>query len=401
MTKYILFDDVSRNSLLPLTYLRPSADIRCGILTFREKWEFYLKSSTYNLCIDYLKKKFPIEVGNLNVFIKGTLFPNIELREKILQLKQGQALVNSKYRDVLAFVLSDEEVRKHSFEKKNWVVYDDIISLQKVEFSCEYSTVSNVWDIFSMNDRAIAEDFKILTNGKKSAEISPTNQVFNKEQVFIEQGAIVECSVLNASAGPIYIGKDAEIMEYSAVRGPFALCEHATLKMGAKIYGATTIGPYCKVGGEVNNSVFFGFSNKAHDGFIGNSVIAEWCNIGADTNNSNLKNTYEIVKLWSYPDRKFISTGLQFCGLIMADHSKCSINTMFNTGTVVGVNANIFGTGFPRNFVPSFSWGATNVTKKFQFDKAVEIAKNVCDRRGVILSDIDIEILYSVYQMSE
>ncbi len=401
MTKYILFDDITRNSLLPLTYLKPSADIRCGIMSLREKWEFYLKNNTNNLCANYLRKKYPLEIATENVFIKGTLFPNTDLIEKIYQLQIGQVLIDSKNAVVLAFKLTDEQVFKYDIDKKEFISFDDIQALQQIEYEGECYSISHLWDIFSLNDRAINEDFKTLTEGRQSAEISSSNHIINKEQIFIEQGAIVECSVLNASAGPIYIGKDAEVMEFAAIRGPFALCENSSLKIGAKIYGATTIGPHCKVGGEVNNSVFFGFSNKAHDGFLGNSVIAEWCNLGADTNNSNLKNTYEVVKLWSYPERKFVSTGLQFCGLIMADHSKCSINTMFNTGTVVGVNANIFGTGFPRNFVPSFAWGATTVTSKFQFDKAIEIAKSVLQRRGVILSDIDIEILHSVYQMSE
>jgi len=220
------------------------------------------------------------------------------------------------------------------------------------------------------------------------------------EHIFVEEGAKVECAILNASTGPIYIGKDAEIMEGAIVRGPLALCEHAALKMGAKIYGPTTIGPHSKVGGEVNNSVIIGYSNKGHDGFLGNSVLGEWCNIGADSNNSNLKNNYAEVKLWNYPQERFVNTGLTFCGLIMGDHSKCGINTMFNTGTVVGVNANIFGSGFPRNFVASFSWGGAAGFTTYKTADAFEVAARVFDRRGMVFNETEQEILQHVFEIT-
>jgi UDP-N-acetylglucosamine diphosphorylase/glucosamine-1-phosphate N-acetyltransferase len=262
-------------------------------------------------------------------------------------------------------------------------------------------SIENPWDIFSKNGDAIKSDFELVTKGRKSLALSSTNQVIAAENIFVEEGAVVECAILNASTGPIYIGKDAEIMEGSIVRGPFSLGEHSALKLGAKIYGPTTIGPHSKVGGEVNNSVIFGFSNKAHDGFLGNSVLGEWCNIGADSNNSNLKNNYAEVKLWNYNKERFVGTGLTFCGLIMGDHSKCGINTMFNTGTVVGVNANIFGSGFPRNFVASFSWGGAAGFTTYKLKDAFEVASKVFERRSMVFDETEQEILTHVFELTE
>jgi UDP-N-acetylglucosamine diphosphorylase/glucosamine-1-phosphate N-acetyltransferase len=260
--------------------------------------------------------------------------------------------------------------------------------------------VLHPWDIFRLNGLAIESDFDLITKGRKSQPISNTNKVLNAERVFVEEGAVVECAVLNAQTGPIYIGVNAEVMEGSLIRGPFALCEGATLKLGAKIYGPTTIGPYSKAGGEINNSVIFGNSNKAHDGFLGNSVIGEWCNLGADSNTSNLKNNYTNVKLWNYIKQGFVDTGLQFCGLIMGDHSKCGINTMFNTGTVVGVSANIFGDGFPRNFIPSFSWGGAQGFTLYKTEKAFETAQKVLARRGQELNKVEVDILTHVFKLT-
>ena len=257
-----------------------------------------------------------------------------------------------------------------------------------------------LWDIFSKNDSAIRDDFSLLTEGRKSQPISSSNKFAGSQQIFIEKGAVVECSVLNATNGPIYIGKNAEVMEGCLIRGPFALGENAVLKMGAKIYGATTIGPYCKVGGEVNNSVFQSNSNKAHDGFLGNSVIGEWCNLGADTNNSNLKNNYANVKIWSHATEEMVDTGMQFCGLFMGDHSKSGINTMFNTGTVVGVNANIYGSDFPIHFVPSFSWGTAQGFSDYRLEKALEVAERVMARRNQKLTTSERKILSHIFNLT-
>jgi UDP-N-acetylglucosamine diphosphorylase/glucosamine-1-phosphate N-acetyltransferase len=240
-----------------------------------------------------------------------------------------------------------------------------------------------------------------LTKGRKSQPLNNSCRNIGKGKIFIEEGASANDTTFNTTTGCIYIGKDAEVMEGSVVRGPFALCEHSVLKMSSKIYGATTIGPHSKVGGEVNNSVVFGYSNKAHDGFLGNSVIGEWCNLGADTNNSNLKNNYANVKLWNYSGENFIDTGLQFCGLIMGDHSKCGINTMFNTGTVAGVSSNIFGSGFPRNFIPSFSWGGAQGFTTYRFEHAIETAQLVMQRRNTELTDNDKDILKYIFDNDE
>ncbi|MEN8856889.1 MAG: GlmU family protein [Flavobacteriaceae bacterium] len=381
---YILFDGNVRNSLLPFTYTRPVADIRIGILTIREKWEKYLGLTTTTISEEYLEDKYPMVEMEENRLINSSFLPTKELVAIVKTLSKNQAIFKAD--EIIAFYTSDtqEEV--------------DFDSYEQIEFEGELLQVKNTWDIFSLNDKAIQADFDLITKDRTSQPIPEGVQVIEKENIFIEDGATVLLSSLNASEGPIYIGKDAEIMEACAVRGPFAMCDHSVLKMGSKIYGATTLGPYCKVGGEVNNSVLFGYSSKGHEGFLGNSVLGEWCNIGADTNTSNLKNNYAEVKLWDYEVGRFAKTGLQFCGLMLGDHSKCGINTMFNTGTVVGVSANIFGSGFPRNFVPSYSWGGASGFTVYQINKVFEVAEVVMKRRNLVLSDQDKKILEHVFE---
>lgn len=396
---FILFDDRFRNHLLPLTFIRPVSQIRCGILTIQEKWAYFLQGEISNFTVPYLRKKFQLKSNHLNLFINGGIFPNSKLVDAIVALQPGNVILSCDGKDVIAFATDANGMKQ--FSNNKYIDIEHVADFNSSIFYDDYIKIYHPWDVFALNGKAIEMDFELLTHGRKSKELSSTNTVIGSGQLFIEDGVVAECSVFNTTNGPIYLAKGSEVMENCSIRGPFSLGEHSVLKMGAKIYSSTTIGPECKVGGEVNNSVFFGYSNKAHDGFLGNSVIAEWCNLGADTNNSNLKNTYEIVKLWSYPDKQFVSTGLQFCGLIMGDHSKCGINTMFNTGTVVGVSANIFGDGFPRNYIPSFSWGGAAGFKKFQFSKAIEVAQAVYNRRNAILSDFDIEILQSLYEMSE
>lgn len=367
------------------------ADIRVGILTIREKWEMFLGAKTSSKTEDYLSKKFPFLTlpGEDNIWINGAICPNEELVNEIKKLGISQALYHG------------TELLALNSGKDMAIDFNTLPGYDIKKSNVEFLKIENLWDIFSMNGKAISDDFDLLTKNRTSQELSSTNKVLGIENIFIEGGAKVEFSILNATTGPIYIGKDAEIMEGSIVRGPFALGEHATLKMGAKIYGPTTIGPHSKVGGEVNNSVIFGFSNKAHDGFLGNSVIGEWCNIGADSNNSNLKNNYAQVKLWNHGLEKFENTGLTFCGLFMADHSKCGINTMFNTGTVVGVSANIFGSGFPRNFVPSFSWGGASGFSTYKLNDAFEVAKKVFERRELDFNETEKEILAHVFDITE
>lgn len=383
----IFFDDVTRINLLPLTYTRPCADLRCGILTFREKWEKHLGfSSSSSLTEAYLQAKFPIKIDTDNLGINGCLFPDASLKEAVLNLEIGQGLTaNGK---LLAWRLSDDALKEGALD-----------SIDAVEYEGETRLIAAPWDIFSMNDRAIEEDFDLITAGRTSQPLSSTNTLLG-DRIFAEEGAVAECSILNSKTGAIYLGKDSEVMEGSVVRGALALCEHAALKLSTKIYGATTIGPHSKVGGEVNNSVLIGYSNKGHDGFLGNSVLGEWCNLGADTNNSNLKNNYAEVKLWSYAKNGFARTGLQFCGLIMGDHSKSGINTMFNTGTVVGVSANIFGSGFPRNFVPSFSWGGAQGFETFALNKADEVAEKMMSRRGIEYDEKEKAIMKHLFEAS-
>lgn len=394
---YILFDDMSRNSLLPLTFSRPVAAIRIGILTIAEKWEKYLNVKPAFITQPYLNLRYKLISTANNFLINGSICPDHQLIDNIHALKEHEMLVKGDI--IIAFTASEAMV--HNFAAKGIVINNDeeFKHYKKVEYKGEIFTVSNLWDIFSKNGKAIADDFTLLVKGKISQPISSTNQVIAPQNIFLEEGAKVECAILNAKDGFIYIGKDAEIMEGTIVRGSLALCNHAQLKLGAKIYGPTTIGPYSKVGGEVNNSVIFGYSNKAHDGFLGNAVLGEWCNIGADSNNSNLKNDYSEVKIWDYTKKGFKPTGLQFCGLIMADHSKCGINTMFNTGTVVGFSSNIFGSGFPRNFIPSFSWGGAQGFTTYKVAKAIEVAKLVMSRRNVAFDEAEKAIFENVYEL--
>jgi UDP-N-acetylglucosamine diphosphorylase/glucosamine-1-phosphate N-acetyltransferase len=384
---YILFDGPARNALLPFTFTRPVADIRIGILTIREKWEKYLGYTTTTVTEDYLSEKFPMVELDENIMINASFLPNAVLCEMVKNLEKNQAIF--KNNELIAF---------YSLSSQKEVYFDDY---DVIHYEDECLKVENTWDIFSKNDQAIREDFELITEGRYSQPIPKSVNVIAPENVFIEEGAKLEFVTLNAATGPIYIGKNAEIMEGSVIRGSFALCEEAQVKMAAKIYGATTVGPHCRVGGEVNNSVMFAYSNKGHDGFLGNSVLGEWCNIGADSNNSNLKNNYEEVKLWSYETNNFAKTGLQFCGLMMGDHSKCGINTMFNTGTVVGVSTNIFGSGFPRNFVPSFSWGGASGFTTYLTSKAFETAKIVMSRRHVEFTDEDAKILEHIFEITK
>ncbi|WP_299334452.1 GlmU family protein [uncultured Psychroserpens sp.] len=381
---YILFDGPSRNNLLPFTFTRPVADIRVGILTIREKWEQYLGNTITTITEDYLSEKYPMVELDENVMINASYLPNPSLVKLITSLEENQAVFHGE--EVIAF-FAKEAQDDIDFETYHAIEYDD--TLIKIE---------HTWDIFAKNGDAIQADFELLTNNRNSQPIPNSNNILGAQHIFIEEGAKLEFVTLNANSGPIYIGKNAEIMEGSVIRGPFALCDHATVKLAAKIYGPTTVGPHSKVGGEINNSVIFGYSNKGHDGFLGNSVLGEWCNLGADTNNSNLKNNYAEVRLWNYETQGFARTGLQFCGLMMGDHSKCGINTMFNTGTVVGVSANIFGSGFPRNFVPSFSWGGHSGFTTYLTKKAFEVAQVVMKRRNIDFSEEDKAILEHVFE---
>jgi UDP-N-acetylglucosamine diphosphorylase/glucosamine-1-phosphate N-acetyltransferase len=379
----ILFDGDNWQDLKPLTYTRPISELRVGITTIRKKWAQFSNSISW-ITEEYLSKKYPVNLLDDNVFVSSCIIPTSELVSVIEGLKDNQSIF--------------KDDRLIAFRSPS---YEDVSGCEKLNYEGEIISIDHTWDIFEKNDEVLKLDFVNLTQGRVSEPLSKTNNVLVPENVFVESGAKVEFATIDASAGPVYIGKDAEIMAGALIQGPLALCEHATIKMGAKIYGATTIGPWCKVAGEIQNSVLTGYSNKGHDGYLGNAVLGEWCNIGADSNNSNLKNNYAKVKIWDYTTERFANTGLQFCGLIMGDHSKCGINTMFNTGTVVGVSANIFGSGFPRNFIPSYSWGGAAGFSLYALKKALETATIVMERRKLELTEQDRNILEYVFNMTE
>lgn len=384
---YILFDGTVRDSLLPLTFTKPVAELRIGILTIREKWETYLGFTTTTLTEAYLEEKYPMVEMEQNVMINASFLPTPTLVEIVQNLKENQAVFRND--EVIAFYTTESQ------EEVNFETYEHI------EFEYEIIQIQNTYDLFSFNHDALESDFQLLTEGRKSQPIPEGVQYLNKENIFIEEGAEVLLCTLNASNGPIYIGKDTLVMEGALIRGPFALGQHSVVKMGAKIYGATTVGPKCTIGGEVKNAILSGYCSKGHEGYLGNAVLGEWCNIGADSNNSNLKNNYAQVRLWNYETENFAKTGLQFCGLIMGDHSKCAINTMFNTGTVVGVSANIYGSNFPRNFIPSFSWGGAAGLSVYQINKAKETANLVMKRKNEEFDEVEQRILEHVFKITE
>jgi UDP-N-acetylglucosamine diphosphorylase/glucosamine-1-phosphate N-acetyltransferase len=375
----ILFDGRGRNDLLPFSFTRPIAEIRIGILTIRQKWEQLLAANYSYLTESYLRARFPLVECDDNLFVLGAVLPNVQLVSAIKSLATGESLYFCE--ELIAYRGSLTDFQLEQFANKN-------------EIDSALTIIRKVFDIFMLNGVAMEADFRLLTKGRKSAELSSTVQLIGEThfedgtpKLFVEEGVMAECATINLKNGPVYLGKDVEIMEGVHIRAPFAACEHAVVNMGAKIYGATTLGPYCKVGGELNNVVLFGYSNKAHDGFLGNSVIGEWCNIGAGTESSNLKNDYSEVKLWSYSTRRFLKTGLQFCGLIMGDYSKAGINTMFNTATTIGVGCNVYGSDFPRVYIPSFQDGGTSGFKPVIMRNFFTTLEKVKSRRGLLLSE--------------
>jgi len=377
----IILFDTNRSNYYPLSLSRPISFFRVGILTIKEKWEQYFSSVSVKTD-EYLSYKFPIILKDDNIWINAKTIPSTDLYTEINNLRVGESL--EKDGELIAF-------RNSNFEKSK---------LNKIDSNVKIKTIENLTDIFKFNSEEINIDFKFLTDGKQSNDIDESNRLLGNE-IFIEKGAKISCSILNAQDGPIYIGKDTEVMEGSIIKGPFAMLNNSQVKLGSRIYGGTTVGPFSKVAGEINNSILFGFSSKAHEGYLGNSIIGEWCNLGAGTNVSNLKNNYEKVKIWNYQTNKFKSTELQFCGLIMGDHSKSSINTMFNTGTVVGVGANIYGSGFPRNFIPSFSWGGALGFSIYKLNSFFSTAEKVLKRRDITFNDIEKQILFNIYNMTK
>ncbi len=387
MKNIILFDNQSdKTNLLPLSYTRPLCELRVGIDTIREKWESMLPGAYSVLAEDYLSVKYAPEYADDNIFIAGNIIPDESLIRAVCGLNMGEYLyANEK---VVALRGSRED-------------YENVAELTRIDYTETYKAVNFLYDIFTLNDDVLRADFERFTAGRHSAPIPDSNTVIGDPRlVFVEEGAVVEGAYLNTKNGPIYLAGNTEVMEGSCLRGPIAICEHSNVNMGTKIYGATTIGPWCKVGGELNNVVMIGYSNKAHDGFLGNAVIGEWCNIGAGCVASNLKNDYTEIKLWNYTARRFTRTGLQFCGLIMGDHSKAGINTMFNTATVLGVGVNVYGSGFQRNFLASFSEGSRAGFTDVPLSKFFDIARRVMARRGRELTDADCQIFEQINEMA-
>lgn len=396
MTNIILFDDKDTwTDLLPIVYTRPISDIRIGILTIKEKWQKYFPDHDFScLTAEYLSVKYPTNITDDNLFIAGNCCPDKNFADAVSVLGNGEALAYNG--ELVAYRGTMEGFKSVNMEKAAPYTASSLTMLHQL------------YDIFLLNGSEMRRDYHIIIAGRESQPLSETCTIVGPYRlddgcpaIFIEEGATVEAVTLNTTGGPIYIGKDAVIMEGVCIRAPFAACRHSQVNMGAKIYGATTLGPYCKVGGELNNVVMIGYSNKAHDGFLGNAVIGEWCNIGAGTNASNLKNDYTEIKLWNYRAHRFLRTGLQFCGLIMGDHSKAGINCMFNTATVIGVGVNVHGAGFPRNFVASFSEGSVAGYTDVSVVKFFDIAKRMMARRGIELSETDKEIFESIYRIAE
>jgi len=380
----IIYDPATvRANLLPVTYTRPVGAIRVGISTMAERWQAFIGGDYYWQTEEYLSELFPCApcISDSDLYIAGNIIADTAVAEAVAALTPGQSLVSA---DGL-------EIAHRGDGGGETIVYDgSIIALE------------HVYDIFVKNGDVLALDFERITRNRRSQAIDKSNTILGDvSQIFIEEGAVVECTSLNTRQGPIYIGRDATVMEGCRLRGPIAMCEHSVANMGTLIYGATTLGPYCKVGGELNNVVMLGYANKAHDGFLGNAVIGEWCNLGGGTVASNLKNDYTEIKLWNYTAHRFLRTGLQFCGLIMGDHSKSAINTSFNTATVVGVGCNIISEGMPRVFIPSFLKGGTAGFDNVNLNEFFAIAQRVMARRGIELSDAHRRLFQAIFDFSD
>lgn len=380
-----LFDDGSWRSLRPLTFTRPVADLRIGILTIAQKWAKHLNASYGYHTQAYLSEKYPLANGS--VYINGSICPDTALLTAIDQLREGEVLHKAD------LVIAYKSVATLNYEEA-------FAQLKPITYLAYFVHILYPEHIFGNNDIELRKDFELLTNGRSSGTLSGTNTILG-DQIFVEEGASAECSVFNTLQGPIYLGKNSQVWEGSLIKGSFALCHNSQVKMGTRIYPKTTIGPYSRIGGEINNAVIWGYSSKGHDGYLGNAVIGQWCNIGADSNNSNLKNNYGEVSLWEYENETFRKTGLQFCGLIMADHVKCAINTMFNTGTVVGVSANVFGAGFPRNFIADFAWGGAHGFNTYELTKMLETTQKVFERKSSDFNEIERRILTHVFELTK
>ncbi len=392
MRNIIFFDDNEvRKALLPLTFTRPAAELRVGITTIAEKWRHMLGTADArysHLTVPYLKPKFPLNALESNLMVAGHIIPTPQVAAEALALGSGEALMAGG--ELVAFNGTAAD-----FDARRWA--------RVVELGETPLAIRRPYDIFTLNGRVLESDFERLTSGRKSAKLPPTCTVIgDPSRIFLEEGATADGATLNSRTGCIYLGRNVEVMEGACVRGPFAAGEGSKVRIGAKVYGATTLGPQCKIGGEVENCVFTGYSNKAHDGYLGDAVVGEWCNIGGGTTASNLKNDYSEIKLWNYASQRFERTGLQFCGPIMGDHCKTGVNSMLNTATVLGVGVNIHGSGFPRPFVASFQEGGNaGGFKDVPLKAFLPIAERVMARRGIALDDTERGILTAVHDIAE
>jgi len=389
----LFFDDPAiRPHLLPLTFTRPVAALRCGILTIAEKWQHRLGAPSVGyLTQPYLQAKFPAgTVAGPVLVINGAVCPDDLLTRQVQALAPGQGLYCAEL--LVAAHLADAT-------KVAELIQDGLEVVQAQE---DVPAIERPWHLFLRNGAEIRRDFALLTAGRISQPVGDAHTiVYGAENIFIEEGVKIRAAILNAEDGPIYLGKNAQVQEGAVLKGPLSLGEGAVANAGVRLRGDNTIGPYCKVGGEIGNSILMGYSNKGHDGYLGNSVIGEWCNLGADTNTSNLKNNYAPVKVWSHAAHRFVDTGQTFCGLLMGDHAKAGINTMFNTGTVVGVGANVFGAGFPRTFIPSFSWGGAAGFETFKLGKFAEVADRVMARRALPYDAVEQAIITDIFKQTE
>jgi UDP-N-acetylglucosamine diphosphorylase/glucosamine-1-phosphate N-acetyltransferase len=363
-----------------------------GYRTLREKWMDYLTKAPSYLTRDYLQVKYPSVVEEHNLVINAAVVPDRDLAKALSSLEAGQVLMSET--TWIGIYCQGEDLKSKGLTSC-------LDHAEKVTYSGERQprVIGRPWHILSLLTEELVSDIEKITKGCESKPLSSSNRVIGSGTVFVEESVTAECCIFNTTSGPIYLGKNSEVMEGSMIRGPFALGEGSTINMGAKIYGPVSVGPRCKVGGEVKGTIFFGNANKGHDGFVGDSIIGEWCNLGADTNTSNLKNNYLPVRVWSYVEEKFVDTGLQFCGLIMGDHTKTGINTMLNTGTVTGAYSNIFGEGYPRNFIPSFAWGGASGFSTHPLKKALETAEIVMARRKVAITEEDRNIARHIMEM--
>lgn len=386
----ILFDHTQREALYPIVFTRPVSSIRVGMLSIQQKWESLLNVVVSTLVPDYLSAKFPSKFETEDLYINASVLPSKPLIDEILKLNTNQKLVKGDL--LLAFY----------GEKMKWEKVEKLASkLEAVESESVIVNIKNTWDIISLLKPELQSDFNLVAERFTPAQIPSYTTAIERNNIWVGANVKLGACILNATEGEIVIDDDAEIMDGAMVKGPVYLGKHSCIKMGAKIYGPVSVGEHCKLGGEVCDSILQAYSNKGHDGFLGHSYLGEWCNLGADTNTSNLKNTYEPVRLWNYSTKKFDRTGMQFLGLIMGDHSKTGINTMLNTGTVIGVACNVYGGGFPRNFIPDFSMGSSHKMEKFPLKKVFEMAGAMMQRRKIEFSHSDEEILTSVFEITK